>query len=235
MTLSDRGFSLIELMVAIAISVIVATFIFSAFIFQNKSYITQDQVVKLQQNNRASIDLMVRDIRMAGYDPTNNAGATIIAATANTITFTLDANADETLDSDGNGLFDTDEAITYALYDSPLDSDTLIDDLGRDPDGLSALGGGTATFQPVAENIEAMEFWYTLANGTQTTSPTSPNDIRTIQIWILAKTDRAVSDFNDTRIYTTPSGQTINGGNPFNDKFRRRIITTTIQCRNMGL
>jgi len=235
MTLSNKGFSLIELMTAIAIFVIVATFIFSSFIFQNKSYITQDQVARLQQNSRASIDLMVRDLRMAGYDPSKKAGATIIAATANAITFTLDSNADETLDSDGDGQFDTGEAITYALYDSPLDSDTVNDDLGRDPDGLSALGGGTASYEPVTGNIDAMEFWYTLANGTQTTSPASPNNIRTIQIWILARTDRAVSDFKDTRIYTTPSGQAINGGNPFNDKFRRRIITTTIQCRNMGL
>ena len=63
----SKGFSLIELMVALVISALMVASIYSFFIGQQKTYATQTGVVDMQQNARAALTLMLRDLRMAGF------------------------------------------------------------------------------------------------------------------------------------------------------------------------
>ena len=67
--LNDRGFTLIELMIAMAIAGIVAAAILMAFNSQQKTQVSQQLVVEMQQDLRAALYLMQQDIRMAGHDP----------------------------------------------------------------------------------------------------------------------------------------------------------------------
>ena len=220
----SKGFTLIELLIAMAITGIVAGAIFTAFQSQQKSYLIQDQITEMQQNLRAAMDIMVREIRMAGYDPYGNSGAGIVAATGNSISFTLVSDND-TLDNDNDTITDETgelKTITYSLYDAYGDNDT---DIGR------RIGAGVNA--PVAENIDNLEFYYTLKDATKTLAPAANvKNIRKVQITILAKTEHKDSKFSDTKTYTTPSGA--NWG-PYNDGFRRRLLSTTVKCRNMGL
>ena len=62
----NRGFTLIELMMALAISAILVGGTYSIFISQQRTYILQDQVVGAQQDARAALIIIARDIRMAG-------------------------------------------------------------------------------------------------------------------------------------------------------------------------
>jgi type IV pilus assembly protein PilW len=216
------GFTLVELMMTLAISGIVMGAIYSAYLSQQRTYLAQEQVAEMQQNIRAGLDIMEREIRMAGYDPRHNAGATITVATGNNLVFTLLADTDGQ-DNDSDGTTDeTDEleTINYRLYDAYGDGDT---DLGRQE--------GAAVIQAVAENIDAIEFYYSMADGTQVTAPAQLNDIRAVQISILARAGREDRDFTNSMTYTTASG----GNWPYNDNFRRRLLITTVQCRNMGL
>lgn len=76
--------------------------------------------------------------------------------------------------------------------------------------------------QPLAENIELLQFTYTLADGTVFvgTVPGGPSEIRKIrmvQVTIRARTDR-----NDPEL---------GGGG---DGFRRRTLTSNIQLRNLS-
>lgn len=218
-----KGFTLVELLIAMAITGIVAGAIFTAFLSQQKSYLAQEQVAEMQQNLRAAMDIMVRDIRMAGYDPYRNSGAGIVTATGNSISFTVVSDND-TIDNDNDTITDeTGElnAITYSLYDAYSDGDT---DIGK----KTGLGNNA----PVAENIDNLEFYYTLEDATQTLTPASPNDIRNVQIAILARAEHEDSKFTNTKNYTTPSGAI---WGPYNDGFRRRLLSTTVKCRNMGL
>ena len=64
-----KGFTLIELLIAMAIMAVTVGAIYGVYISSNRSYKTQDRVVAVQQNLRASIDFMVREIRLAGLDP----------------------------------------------------------------------------------------------------------------------------------------------------------------------
>jgi len=61
------GFTLIELLVAIALGMIVLAGLFRTFKVQHDSYVIQDQVSAMQQNLRAAMYMITRDLQMAGY------------------------------------------------------------------------------------------------------------------------------------------------------------------------
>jgi prepilin-type N-terminal cleavage/methylation domain-containing protein len=62
----EAGITLIELMVVLVLAAIVTAAIYATFIAQQKSYATQTRVSDIQQNARAALTLMERDLRMAG-------------------------------------------------------------------------------------------------------------------------------------------------------------------------
>ena len=66
---SDRGFTLVELMIAMAIGLVVLGAMYGIFTMHNKTFGTQEQIAEMQQNARATMDMMTREIRMAGYNP----------------------------------------------------------------------------------------------------------------------------------------------------------------------
>lgn len=190
----EKGLTLIELLVAVALSGIVISAIYSVYISQQRSYNIQEQMAEMQQNVRVAMDTMVRDIRMAGCDPTGGAGARILLAETNTIQFTSDLNGDGDLiyvDKNNKIRNDPNENITYSLYDS-TDADTLDDDLGRD------TGGGN---QPVAENISSLICEYLDEDGEVTADL---NQIRGVRISLTARTDKPDPNYGyRTRTLTT--------------------------------
>jgi prepilin-type N-terminal cleavage/methylation domain-containing protein len=64
---SRRGFTIVELMVALVLSFILVGAIYRTFTSQQKAYTVQDQIAEAQQNARMAMNILVRDIRMAGY------------------------------------------------------------------------------------------------------------------------------------------------------------------------
>lgn len=69
--LNKRGLTLIELLVALVICGMVAAGIYQVFIAQSKAYTVQDQVTEVQQSVRSAMEVLLRDLRMAGYDNDN--------------------------------------------------------------------------------------------------------------------------------------------------------------------
>ena len=65
----EAGFSLVEMMIVLAILGVVMAAMYSMFNHQQKSYSVQDHVSMMQQNVRVGLDYLVKDIRMAGYIP----------------------------------------------------------------------------------------------------------------------------------------------------------------------
>jgi len=66
--LNEKGVTLIELLVALVICAIVVAAIYRLFVAQTRAYTVQDQVAEVQQNVRNAMELIVRDIRMTGFD-----------------------------------------------------------------------------------------------------------------------------------------------------------------------
>jgi prepilin-type N-terminal cleavage/methylation domain-containing protein len=65
--LYQRGLTLVELMVAMAISFIVVGAVYRTFTSQQRTYTIQDQVAEAQQSARVAMNILMRDLRMAGY------------------------------------------------------------------------------------------------------------------------------------------------------------------------
>jgi type IV pilus assembly protein PilW len=64
---NEYGFTLIELLIVIVISALLTGAIYATFMSQQKSYAIQTGVTDMQQNARAALTLMERDLRMAGF------------------------------------------------------------------------------------------------------------------------------------------------------------------------
>lgn len=103
----QEGFTLVELLVSMFLTLSVMAAIYSVFRVQTHSVKVQENRLEAQEYARATLDLMVREIRNAGYAPTGATCAGIVIATAQTLQFLLDANAD-------GDCADADEDITYA-------------------------------------------------------------------------------------------------------------------------
>lgn len=67
MNRQQQGFTIVELMVAATLGLLVLAGAISMFISNKRVYSEQDEMGRLQENARFALDILVRDIRMAGY------------------------------------------------------------------------------------------------------------------------------------------------------------------------
>ena len=252
---NSPGFTLVELLMAMAISGILMAGIYTAYRSQQRSYIAQEQVAALQQNLRVAFHFIEKEIRTSGCDPTRNSGAGIHTANPSAIRITMDITGGETdgIDNDGDGSIDEDdeakfgdgdtndvnEDVTYSLYTS---------------DGIQKLGRkspSTAYNQPVAENIDALDFVYLdqrLSDGIDNDGDgtidefdeaamafpvSNTEDIRAVQITLVARTARVDSGFQNTTVYTNQQGDQIFTAP--GDNFRRKLLTAQVYCRNLAI
>jgi type IV pilus assembly protein PilW len=161
------GFTLVELLVVMAIVGVVMTGIYLTYVSQQKSYTVQEEVAAMQQQLRAAMYYMVSEIRMAGFDPEGTAAAGITNMGSDTITFTMDLSGVTPAETPPDGdTDDTGETITYSLSGT---------DLRRN------AGINTA----IARNISNISFIYRDGFGNVTTSA---NLVRSIDITIRATT-----------------------------------------------
>jgi len=63
----SRGFSIVELMVAMTLSLILLGGVVTLFTSSRKSYENNEHLARIQENGRFALDQIVRDIRSAGY------------------------------------------------------------------------------------------------------------------------------------------------------------------------
>jgi len=181
------GFTLLELLISLAIGMIVLGAIYTVFTMQNKHFTSQEQIAEMQQIARTTMDVMTREITMAGYDPNNDSNAGITAATATSLAFTAN------LDSSNKVTTDPNENVTYAF-------DSANYRITRN------TGGGA---QPFAENIEELAFAYYKVDGSP---PPLLTDIRMIKVSIRARTakpDPTYAANGGYRTYTLTSSVTL--------------------------
>jgi type IV pilus assembly protein PilW len=162
----EGGFTLVELLVVMAIVGVVMTGIYMTYVSQQKSYTVQEEVAAMQQQLRAAMYYMVSEIRMAGFDPTGTAGAGITTMGPDNIEFTMDSRGDDTDDPSDGDTDDPGETITYSLSGT---------DLRR------ATSSNTA----IARNISNISFIYRDGWGNVTASATL---VRSVDITIRATT-----------------------------------------------
>ena len=156
---ANQGFSLVELLVAMAITLVVMTGVYQVYVTQQDSYLLQEQVAEMQQNVRTAKYIITREIRMAGYNPTGklNAGSFVTSFVGKLPddghpdddpdrTSTDSKSVAFTLDDNGNGVLDAnlDEQIAYRVAG----------------ENLQIFDVGNNSWLTVAENVEALGFAY---------------------------------------------------------------------------
>ena len=154
-----------ELLAAIFIAGILIAGLYSVFVSQQVAFSAQERIAEMNQNLRAAMDLMTREIRLAGY---KKAGATFNGiATAQPSTIRILADLDQNGDTLGNN-----EDITYSYNAGTMQICRL----------------RNAVNLPVAENITNLTFVYTLADGATTSTPADLTAIRKVTMSITAQT-----------------------------------------------
>ncbi len=235
--LNAAGFTLVELMIALLVSGFIMASVVSVYIAQSKSYSEQDDIANIQQDLRGALAILPMEIRLAGCDPTESNVAGILEATGSRFRFTMDVRGGATNPNSADGdVNDDSEDVAYGFgANVDTDNDGIVDNGGANWSGTGSLGrqiGGAGGFQDLADNVEAMEFNYVLEDGSTSLAPANPARIRAVQVSLLARAaNPASSGFLNTATYTTASGVV---WDPPDDNFRRRLVVTTIQCRNMG-
>lgn len=71
--LGQEGFSLVELLIAMTLTLILLANGFQLLATQHRQYIIQDGIAEAQQNLRTGIDMMANEIRLAGHGVPANA------------------------------------------------------------------------------------------------------------------------------------------------------------------
>jgi len=132
-----------ELLVTMLLTFIVMGAIYGVYRVQIHSVKANESRMEAQEYVRAALDMMMREMRNAGYFPVNVTDATcwagnggIVIATASTFSFALDADGDGDCGGPTNN-----ETITYALAGG---------DITRAVDGGAAqllTNGGVTVFQ----------------------------------------------------------------------------------------
>lgn len=64
----EKGLTIIELLVALVIFSMVIAGIYRVFVSQTRAYTVQDRVVETQQTIRSTMEVLLKDLRMTGYD-----------------------------------------------------------------------------------------------------------------------------------------------------------------------
>lgn len=120
----DQGYSLLEIMVAVAIMMLILAGISTLLVEGQRISAGQTDFLRMHQSARTAMDLMSREILMAGYDPTNPIypfirTPPILDPSANTLRILADLNNDgDTSDADENVYYEWDAASNEITRDT---------------------------------------------------------------------------------------------------------------------
>ncbi len=215
-----RGFTLVELLISIALGATILLATTQLFVEGRDSFQYQSQWRELHERGRHLMQFFTAELRKAGY-PKSTFSGTPLTATNNdgdSQSDTLTISYDNAADCAGS----SSTTITYLL----------------DGDDLRCNGNGDAspTPQTLTSYIEGLQFRYGVDTDTDgsidrylTADAVSDwEQVHTITIAVLLRSERAVRQEIDNATHTLL--ETDHG--PFNDYYLRKSYQTTVQLRN---
>ena len=171
MKINKKGFTAIELLVSLAIMSIALTSIYSMYMSFIRTCTKEGVKIRVQQNVRSGLDMMIRDIRLAGLDPEGTGDFGIVAATSQRIQFTADRDMDGELDdADSTDGIDAPD-MEHMAYE--------YDGSGILKMALYKANGDPEMDEIMAENVTDLTFTYFDSNADTTSNP---DEIRMVDI-----------------------------------------------------
>ncbi len=151
----QRGFTLVELLIAVTISIVLMGGVVAIFTTANTTYSGESIKAGAREDARAAFDMMVTELAMAGFDPTQSTNFTAfsisspavvnptIQASQVRIFMDLPTNPTDVTTADGTITIGSNEDLTYGLV------------------GMNLQRNG----QTIIPNVTALSFTYRDANG----------------------------------------------------------------------
>jgi type IV pilus assembly protein PilW len=206
--INARGLTLIELLIALVIFALAIGGVYRVFVFQSRAYTVQDQVVEVQQGTRSAMEILLRDLRMAGYD---NDGASSKVSVLNPIVVGDGSKANPIIVE-----FEYDDTtrytVAYWVEGAPL---VLKRQLTRTKDD----GSSTIETSDLLENVEG----FNLSYGIDT------NDDGAVESWVPAG---GVGMSKVVAIRVTLTGKPDQTNPDVKNWISPRTLNTTVSLRN---
>ncbi|MCB1824148.1 MAG: PilW family protein [Candidatus Competibacteraceae bacterium] len=235
--------TLIEIMVALVISLFLLAGLLQMFIATRQSSRIQENLSRVQENGRFGIEYINRVIRQAGY----RSRATIL----NGEDFKQKFNVDRIGGTDNDGTNSSDRVIVrfegenvgqgevrnclnQSISSPAISIDTLSIDSNNNLQcqAVTPVGAAPQT-QPILENMEDIQVLYGEKKGSNLAYVSAAN----VQNWdnVFSVRVSLVLRTADDNLVDAPQPYTINGVTttpPATDRRLRRVFTTTIALRN---
>ena len=246
MKLPNRGFSLVELMVATVLGLIISLAVVRSFMGSKEGFMLTQSNTDMQQNGRFALSFLVEGAQMAGFRPVNSfrnsafpalgawgegqiIGGTDGASSADTLRVRFYGYDDAYMrDCMGNTVADADLInFNYVTQEYAVVNENL----------TCAIDGGAA--QILVEGVEKMEVLYGVdADGdrytdyyqtaTQVGATDQWENVTSVKMFVIARAFDEVLDVDNDRTYR------LNGENhTFNDDMLRDVFTTTVGLKNV--
>lgn len=247
----QRGLTLIEIMVALVISLFLLAGLLQLFIGTRQSARVQENLSRVQENGRYAIDFIGRIARLTGYrsrftiERGQSFGTAFPAVQAIQGTNDDGSNSSDTItiafEGEGAGQGDIRNCLNEQINDNVIASNALSinnDNLQCRARTLTAAGNVISDqTQPIVENVENIQILYGLP------PPTNPgflsyvpasnvgsnwDKVVSIRISLLMRTA-------ENNLIDSPQPYTFNGATvtpSAGDRRLRRVFTTTINLRN---
>jgi len=207
---NQAGFTLVEMMVSLVVTLLIVASAYAVFAVQNKSANIQNEVTAMQQNGRIAMDALVTEIRRGAYNnPENPAGATItVDASGNVITIQKDVNDDGTINDTLGSTADDEEWIVLQVNSK----NQLQKDILRKSDGSDVQT------QILADNIVSLSF-----------SPAGATDPDSVSVVLSVRTENEDPSWTGTTNGVNVTGTVSDG------LARIRNYQKTVWVRNLNL
>jgi len=174
---SQGGFTLVDLLVGLVLTGMLALAIFGIYQVSQNSYAAGTSRAEVQENGRIALERVAGELRGAGYDPLfsgNFQGLTAMAAAD--VTFTTDL--------DGDGVLDPSETVRYYVAGG----------------ALRRSAGGVD--EPLIDGAQTLTFTYLDSSNAPTATIASVRSI-TIQLTVLPTTTQTIASFSTPATFTT--------------------------------
>ena len=216
--LDQKGITLIELLVVLVISALLVGGTYRLFVAQTRAYTVQDQVVEVQQSIRGAMEIMLRDLRMGGFDSDDInskiaiANSVIVGDHSVTVNYEYDPTTQYTV-----------------VYQRNAGNSTLTRQLTTTKDDGTTVAGPQ---EVVLENVQALDFTYGLdSNGDGAMDDRDGDGLIGEGDWVAAAT-AGITKVVAVRVVLTARASEVN---PDLQVTSPRTLITAVTLRNQCL
>ncbi|NJD05835.1 MAG: hypothetical protein FIA97_04975 [Methylococcaceae bacterium] len=246
----QRGISMVEIMIALVLSLILSAGVIQVYLSSKQSYRTQEGYSRLQENARYAMETMTRFIRLAGYKPYGtNAMPDDTALFPAVGSFTVAGQV--VFGSDG-GTGGSDSVTVRYQDDSQMGDcytstgDTAVHVVTFDVDGGNLRCTGNAGNERILEGVDSLQILYGIdtdapgdgyanqyRNAAAVTGASQWAQVVSVRVGLLLNTVDDVSSEADTTNYNLLGTSLSAPANTDPARFKRRHpFTFTINVRN---